>query len=117
MWDPEQVAAAKRHFGNPLRIQVAQWILENAVTVPFKLHEVQDGVRDHTRSVSSVPMVLASFVESRMLQRVSASGRVYYTLLEHELWTAYGSILHALRPSRPVRAAAEGIEQQDRYET
>lgn len=114
MWDSERTAIAKQHFGNPLRIQVAQWILQNAATKPFKQHEAQDGVRVHSRSASSVPSVLANFVDSGMLQRVSASGRVYYTFLEHELWTAYESILDALEQVPQVQAAAEQIAQWDR---
>lgn len=97
MWDVAHSSLAKRHFGNPLRLQVAEWVLRHGVEIAFKQQEALDGVRNVTRSVSSVPKQLGQLVDDGMLQRSDTdSGHVYYTYLEHPLWDAYAAILQTL---------------------
>jgi hypothetical protein len=97
MWDVERRALAKRHFGNPLRLQVAEWVLSRHREAPFIQQEAQDGVRAVTRSASAVPAVLREFAHTGMLLRVSEeNGRVYYSFLDHPLWSAYANCLAAL---------------------
>lgn len=101
MWDLERVGLAKRHFGNPLRLQVAEWVLTDGVDKAFKQQEVVDGVRAVTKSTSAVPTHLAQFVSDGMLQRIrTESGNVYYSYIEHPLWGAYVAVLESLRSAQ-----------------
>lgn len=97
MWDPGLRRLVKAHFGNPLRIQLAGWVLADGAPETFKQSEAQDGVRHVSRSVSSVPDLLMSFVDYGMLHRSDTeSGNVYYTVLEHPLWDAYRAIIRSI---------------------
>lgn len=98
MWEPERLQLAKQHFGNPLRLQLAEWVLAEGRDTAFKQQEAVDGVRAVTKSASSAPSHLAHFVEAGMLQRTTTgTGNVYYAFLEHPLWAAYRAILDSLK--------------------
>lgn len=96
MDDPTK-ALAKSLFGRPLRILLAEWILERGDDTSFVQQEAQDAMRLHGESPSGVAKELMTFVNCRMLERVEVDRNVRYVVRSNPLWSAFERMVESLR--------------------
>lgn len=95
-WTPATKSAAKELFGRPLRVVLTAWILDRD-GASFFLGEATTAMIGFGEASSGVSKELGILVQHGLLQSVPSGRRIYYTPLEHPLWSAFAAISEAIQ--------------------
>lgn len=87
--------AIKALFGRPLRVLLAEWILQRGDDA-FVQTEAQDAMRGYNEAASNTRNELLNFAKFGLLSKSEVGGRVYYTPTDNPLWRAYAAIIDAI---------------------
>lgn len=103
-WDAGARRLAKAFFGRPLRLELAEWILDRE-NEPFFQSEAQDAMRRLGEAHSAVATELRKFVDGGLLVPTRDGNKLWYTPTDSELWGVFRHVIDTIRSLARSQAA------------